>query len=99
MEIIKTSSDYGSGHFGHYQFFLYPSLRTSKPYSLSAKHREKGAWEFDIRLHPGEYRDINLILKEVTSIEGTLMTLDDMPSHVAVPVEAVAVRSGVPILP
>ena len=77
---------------GRYQFFLYP--RSVESYDISATHCDKGTWKMGIRLHPGEHRVIHLILKEAVSIEGTLMTLDDVPAHVAVPVEAVMLGSG-----
>ena len=87
-EIIRTETNSP----GHYQFFLYP--RSVEPYDISATHRDKGTWKLGVRLRPGEHRVIHLILKEAISIEGTLMTLDDVPAHVAVPVEAVMLSSG-----
>ena len=86
-EIIRILTDSP----GHYQFFLYS--HSVESCDISATHRDKGTWKLGVRLRPGEHRIIHLILKEAVSIEGTLMTLDDAPAHVAVPVEAVMIGS------
>jgi len=60
-------------------------------YALSATRGEKNAWRFGIRLREAERPKLNLILKK-SSIEGTLLMLDDATPHVRVPIESI--RNG-----
>ena len=58
-------------------------------YNLSASIDELGDWQLGIRLRGGEHRTINFTLKEAISIEGTILMLDDITPHVAIPVQAI----------
>jgi len=71
---------------GNYQMSIYPVRGL---YALSATSGSLGDWQFGIELGEGERRKLNLTLKEAISIEGTLLMLDDVTPHVAVPVQAI----------
>ncbi len=61
-------------------------------YDLSALKNDLGTWRTGIRLVSGEEQTVNLTLKSAISISGTILMLDGVTPHVAVPVEAI--RSG-----
>jgi len=99
-EIVQTTTDAS----GKYSLAISP---VRGPYNLSATRiistkevsitgevsvGEEGAWRLGLRLHEGGRQTLNLTLKEVVSIEGTLLMLDDVTLHAAVPVQAI--RSG-----
>ncbi|MBI1923102.1 carboxypeptidase regulatory-like domain-containing protein [Candidatus Poribacteria bacterium] len=72
---------------GNYRFSIYP---ISGRYDLSGVAGEKGDWQRDISLRPGERRRMNLTLR-TSVLSGRLLTLDGKTPHVAVPVEAVRI--------
>ncbi|MBC8235973.1 carboxypeptidase regulatory-like domain-containing protein, partial [bacterium] len=71
---------------GNYRMSIYPVRGL---YDLSATSGNLGDWRLGIRLSEGERRTLNFTLKEAISIEGTLLMLDDVTPHVAVPVQAI----------
>jgi len=81
-EVAQTRADAS----GNYRLDVYPVHET---YDLSATNGELGDLRFGIRLSEGERQTLNLALKEVISIEGRLLMLDDATPHVAVPVQAI----------
>ncbi len=64
-------------------------------YNLSATADSLGSRQPGIRLHEMEYRTLDLKLREVISISGRLLMLDDVTPHASVVVQAVR-ASGEP---
>ena len=81
VEITQSQTDAS----GSYRVSVYPAHRQ---YDLAVTAGELGSWRLGRRLHNGERRTLNLILKEAISISGTLLMLDDATPHVFVPVQA-----------
>jgi len=72
---------------GNYSINVHP-VRAS--YDLSVTSGELGCWQTGIQLREGEQRTLNLPLRKAISMEGTLLMLDDMTPHAAVPVQAIS---------
>ena len=81
-EIARVRTD----NLGNYWLALFSARGL---YDLSAISDELGDWQLGIRLRGGKRRTINLTLKEAISIEGTILMLDDITPHVAIPVQAI----------
>jgi len=74
---------------GNYRINIHP---VRAPYDLSVTSGELGCWQTGIQLQEGERRALNLTLRRAISMEGTLLMLDDMTPHAAVPVQVI--RAG-----
>ena len=72
---------------GNYRINVY-SVRTS--YDLSVTSGELGCWQTGIQLREGERQALNPTLRKSISMEGTLLMLDDMTPHAAVPVQVIS---------
>jgi hypothetical protein len=84
--ILETRTDRSGS--GRYSLTIYP---VRGPYDLSIISRELNYMQTDIPLKEGERRVLNIKLREMVSIEGTLLMLDKMTFHTDVPVQAVMV--------
>ena len=82
-EITRVQTD----NLGNYWIALFYARGL---YDLSAISDELGNWQLGILLHEGERRTINLMLRKAISIEGTVLMLDDMTPHVAIPVQVMS---------
>ena len=69
---------------GRYRLVAMPGV-----YDLVADWGELGAWELDLRLHPGQRRAVDLDLRSAVSLEGVLQSFDADRPHSSVLVEAV----------
>ena len=81
--IKKTITD----DAGNYKMVIFP---TKESYDLGVTWYEKGDWQLNLNLHPGERRQMVLTLKQTISISGTLLTFDST-LHVGVSVQAVRI--------
>jgi len=75
---------------GNYKIVIYPN---SEPYDLCATWYEKGDWQIDFHLRQGERHNIDLTLRQVISISGTLLTFDGKP-HTSVSVQMVQLNES-----
>nr|MBC8231096.1 carboxypeptidase regulatory-like domain-containing protein [bacterium] len=80
-EIDQTTTD----NSGCYRLNISP---VPGLYDICATSGNLGDWQLGIQLGEGEHRTLNFTLKEAISIEGTLLMLDDVTPHTAVPVQA-----------
>lgn len=71
---------------GHYRLSISPVHGT---FDLMAGTDGFRDWQLAIRIKEGEHLTLNLKLRKTVSIEGTILMLDDITPHVAVPVQAV----------
>jgi ligand-binding sensor domain-containing protein len=85
LEIASATTDAD----GRYYMSIYP---LPGRFDLSAAHGEYRGRRLGISMREVERRTLNLTLREAISIEGTILMLDDITPHVAVPVEAI--RNG-----
>jgi len=82
-EITRVQTD----NLGNYWLALFFARGL---YDLSAISDELGEWQLGILLHEGEHRTIDLMLRQAISIEGTVLMLDNITPHVAVPVQVMS---------
>ena len=83
-EIAQTKTDAS----GNYWIVIYEKVRGL--YDLSAVSGDKGDWLLGLKLRDGASRLLNLTLKRASTIEGTILMLDDKTPHVAIPVQAIS---------
>ena len=84
-EVIEETQTDANGHYHILTF-------REGTFDLYATLKGAGDLRGDVRLHSGEHRTLNLMLRPASRIEGTLFMLDDVTAHVAVPVQAVQRR-------
>jgi len=74
---------------GEYDLYANAFMINRNPVGIVVEPGEVGDQRLGIPLHGGENRIIDFALKRAVSIEGTLLMLDDMTPHAAVPVQAI----------
>jgi len=84
-EIAQTRTD----DSGNYQMEVFPARDS---YDLYATKGESGDLRLGIPLREGRSRRVNLVLRNAVKIQGTVLMLDGLSPHVAVPVQAVVDR-------
>lgn len=103
QEIAQTRTD----SLGSYNIKVYPmrglydlsatsSAFTSKGGQMAEAQGDLGAWRLGIKLNEGTRQRIDLTLRWAVNVEGTVLMLDGVKPHVAIPVQAVMMRAGNP---
>ena len=89
-EFMQVSAGYQTG------LYSFAVNSPDKPFDIEARsddhNRDLVDWKLGIKLHPGEHREINWVLKKKLSMTGIVLSLDTNQPLYGIVVEAVPAR-------